>query len=105
MRWGRLRRKAVCRPFFRLAAPTLASVLWLFAGQSGSRADEFKTPAITVVHVEWRAVLDQLRSEISATPSVASAFTFSGQRRIPASDPRSTPALMQLNAVTSKIFT
>ncbi len=39
-----------------------------------------------------------------ATPSVTSAFTFSGQRRVPASDPRSTPALMQLNAVTSKIF-
>src|SRR3984885_4754835 len=41
---------------------------------------------------------------LSAPPSVASAFTFSGQRRVPASDPRSTPALMQLNAVTSKIF-
>ena len=38
-------------------------------------------------------------------PSVASAFTFSGQRRVPASDPRSTPALVQLNAVTSQIFT
>ena len=38
-------------------------------------------------------------------PAVASAFTFSGQRRVPAFDPRSTPALVQLNAVTSKIFT
>ena len=104
MRWGRLRTQAVYRPLFRLGAPTLTSLLLLVASQSALRADDFKTPAVSAVHVEWRAVLDQLRSEISATPSVASAFTFSGQRRVPASDPRSTPALMQLNAVTSKIF-
>src|SRR6202012_2775831 len=105
MRGGRLRTKAVCRLFFRRVAPTLASALLLIVGQSALRADEFRTPSISAVHVEWRAVLDQLRSEISATPSVASAFTFSGQRRVPASDPRSTPALMQLSAVTSPIFT
>ena len=104
MRWGRLRTQAVYRPLFRLGAPTLTSLLLLVASQSALRADDFKTPAVSAVHVEWRAVLDQLRSEISATPSVASAFTFSGQRRVPASDPRSTPALMQLNAVTSKVF-
>ena len=57
------------------------------------------------MRVEWRAVLDELRSEINAQPSVASAFTFSGQRRVWPSDPRSTPALVQLNAVTSQIFT
>ena len=57
------------------------------------------------MRVEWRAVLDQLRSEINTQPAIASAFTFSGQRRVPASDPRSTPALVQLNAVTSPIFT
>jgi hypothetical protein len=104
MRWGRLRTQAVYRPLFRLGAPTLTSLLLLVASQSVLRADDYKTPAVSAVHVEWRAVLDQLRSEISAAPSVASAFTFSGQRRVPASDPRSTPALMQLNAVTSKIF-
>src|SRR6201995_1674481 len=104
MHWGRLRTKAVGRPLARLGAATLTCFLLLRAGQSASRADDFRTPSVSAVHVEWRAVLDQLRSEISATPSVASAFTFSGQRRVPASDPRSTPALMQLNAVTSKIF-
>src|ERR1700742_321263 len=105
MRGGRLKTKAVCRLFFRRVAPTLISLALFSAGQSASRADDFRTPSVSAVHVEWRAVLDQLRSEISATPSVASAFTFSGQRRVPASDPRSTPALLQLNAVTSKIFT
>ncbi len=105
MVWGRLRLQAVGRPFFRRIAPTLASTLLLIASQSALHADEFRTPSVSAVHVEWRAVLDQLRSEISTNPSVASAFTFSGQRRMPASDPRSTPALMQLNAVTSKLFT
>jgi murein DD-endopeptidase MepM/ murein hydrolase activator NlpD len=77
----------------------------LIAGTGWLSADEFHTPAISSVRVEWRAVLDQLRSEIGAQPSVVSAFTFSGQRRVPAYDPRSTPALVQLNAITSEIFT
>jgi murein DD-endopeptidase MepM/ murein hydrolase activator NlpD len=79
---------------------------WLlpFIAGSACLADEFKTPATSSVRVEWRAVLDALRSEINTQPSVASAFTFSGQRRVWPSDPRSTPALVQLNAVTSEIF-
>jgi Peptidase family M23 len=75
------------------------------AGTAGLAADEFRTPAISAARVEWRSALDQLRSEISMQPAVASAFTFSGWRRLPAFDPRSTPALVQLNAVTSQIFT
>jgi hypothetical protein len=67
-------------------------------------ADEFRTAAISSVRVEWRAVLDQLRSEINTQPAVASTFTFSGSRRLPAYDPRSTLALVQLNAVTSRFF-
>jgi len=83
----------------------LASSLLLAAGTSILIADEFRTPAISAVHVEWRAALDQLRSEINSQPAVASAFTFLGRRRLPAFDSRSMPALLQLNAVTSQIFT
>ena len=83
-------------------------ICWLLlaftAGSACLAAGEFKTPAISSVRVEWRAVLDALRSEINTQPSVASAFTFSGQRRVWPSDPRSTPALVQLNAVTAPIF-
>jgi murein DD-endopeptidase MepM/ murein hydrolase activator NlpD len=68
-------------------------------------AGEFRTPAISAARVDWRAAIDQFRSEISSQPALASAFTFSGQRRLPAFDPRLTPALVQLNAVTSQIFT
>src|SRR5665213_2697495 len=89
----------------RFAAHVLAVSALLIGGISVLRADEFRTPAISAVHVEWRAVLDQLRSEINTRPAVASDFTFSGQRRLPAIDPRSAPALVQLNAVTSPIFT
>jgi hypothetical protein len=89
----------------RFVTHLLASFLLLPAVAARVSADEFKTPAISAAHVEWRAVLDELRSEINAQPAVASAFTFSGQRRLPAFDPRSTPALVQLNAVTSQIFT
>jgi hypothetical protein len=82
----------------------LASSFLLVAGSPTLTADEFKTPAISAVRVQWRAALDQLRSEINTQPSMASAFTFAGQRRFPAFDPRSTPALVQLNALTSPIF-
>jgi len=88
----------------RVVVCLLAAFALLLAGTANLTADEFKTPAISAVRVEWRAVLDQLRSEIGTQPSVASDFTFLGRRRLPAFDPRSTPALVQLNAVTSQIF-
>jgi len=88
----------------RLLSRWLAAFCLLSAGSIGASADEFRTPSISAVRVEWRAVLDQLRSEINTRPAVASQFTFSGQRRVPAWDPRSTPALVQLNAITSPIF-
>jgi hypothetical protein len=89
----------------RLATYLLASVVLLAGGALRLGAEEFKTPSISVARVEWRGALDQLRSEINTEPAVAEAFTFSGQRRLPAFDPRVTPALVQLNAVTSQIFT
>jgi murein DD-endopeptidase MepM/ murein hydrolase activator NlpD len=81
--------------------------LWLvFTAMIGRvSADEFKTPGISAVHMEWRTVLDQFKSEIRAWPEIADRFTFNGRRRLPPSDPRTMPALMQLNAVTLPIFT
>ena len=88
----------------RFVATLLASFPLLVAGTAAVPADEFRTPAISAVRVEWRAALDQLRSEINIQPAVAPAFTFSSQRRFRSFDPRSRPALVQLNAVTSQIF-
>jgi hypothetical protein len=90
---------------FRFVALLLAAFPLLIAGSAARAAGEFKTPAISGVRVEWNAALDQLRSEIGTQPAVAPAFTFPGRRRLPAFDPRSMPALVQLNAVTSQIFT
>jgi hypothetical protein len=88
----------------RFVTRWLASFILLPAGMAVALADEFRTPAISVLRVEWRAAVDQLKTEINSRPAVASAFTFAGQRRLPASDPRTMPALLQLNAVTSPIF-
>jgi len=60
--------RGVRRLPFGLAAWVLAVSMLLVAGAFPLRADEFRTPAISAVHVEWRAVLDQLRSEISTQP-------------------------------------
>jgi hypothetical protein len=83
---------------------SLAALSLLCTGTTILVAEEFRTPSISTVHVEWRAVLDQLRSEINTQPLIASDFTFARRWRLSASDPRSMPALVQLNAVTSNIF-
>ena len=88
----------------RSVALLLASLALLIAGIAALTADEFRTPAISAVRVDWRAALGQLRSEINAHPAVASAFTLTRRYRLPASDPRSMPTLVQLNGVTSPIF-
>jgi hypothetical protein len=67
-------------------------------------ADEFRTPSLTALRVDWRAALDQLRTEIGTSPSVASDFVFVPRRAVPRFDPRATPALLQLNAVSSQFF-
>lgn len=82
----------------------LAFFFSLVAGASALASDEFRSPAISAVRVDWRAALDELRAEIGTQPSVVPAFTFVGRHRLAASDPRSMPAFVQLNATTSQIF-
>src|SRR6478752_789535 len=80
----------------RLLTRWLAVFCLLAAGLTGAAAEEFRTPSISAVRVEWRPVVDQLRTEIGTRPAIASRFTFAGQRRVPASDPRATPVLVLL---------
>ena len=82
----------------------LAAVVLASAGAVPLSAEEFQTPSVTAARVEWRAVLDQFRAELDSAPAAASNFAFASQRRVSVSDPRSMPALVQLNAVTSQIF-
>jgi hypothetical protein len=82
----------------------LAALCLLPAGGTGAAAEQFRTPSVSAVRVEWRAVVDQLRTEIGTRPAIASRFTFAGQRRVPAWDPRSAPALVQLNAINASLF-
>lgn len=89
----------------RFVTRWLAPFVLLSASLPVAVADEFRTPSVSTVRIEWRAALDQLRAEINTRPAVASNFTFSGRRRLPGYDPRTMPALLQLNAVTSPIFT
>ena len=88
----------------RFITPWLAAFATLLAGAATASAQEFRTPSISAMRVEWRAALDQLRAEINSEPRVASYFSFASPRRVPAGNPRATPALVQLNGVTSPIF-
>lgn len=90
--------------FSRMVARLLASGLVLIASHTALPANEFRSPAISAGRPDWRAAMDQLRSEINTQPAITSAFTFAIQRRVRRSDPRAMPALVQLNAVTAPIF-
>ena len=76
----------------RLLTRWLAALCLLSVCAIGASADEFRTPSISAIRVEWRAALDQLRSEINTQPAIASAFTFASQRRVPRWDPRALRA-------------
>ncbi|TFV34590.1 M23 family peptidase [Bradyrhizobium frederickii] len=88
---------------FRFVSQLLAS-LSLFTA-SALAADEFRSPSLTALRVDWRAALDQFRTEINSRPRVAEDFAFAPRRSVPRYDPRATPALVQLNAVSSRFFT
>jgi hypothetical protein len=88
----------------RFVAGLLASFALLVAGTLVLAADEFKTPAISAMRVDWHAAFDQLSSEIGSQPPAAPSFALSSPHRPPAFEPQALPALVQLNAVTSPIF-
>jgi Peptidase family M23 len=88
----------------RSVGQALALLIFLLSAPASSFTEEFRTPAISVVRVDWRAALDQLRAEIGAVPAAAANLCFARRHNASRFDPRSTPALVQLNAVTSPIF-
>jgi len=88
----------------RLVAASLIAAGWVPVLFAPALAEDFRSPSVSAVRVEWRAVLDQLHAELDAAPAAASNFSFASQRRVGSGDPRSIPALAQLNGVTSQIF-
>ncbi|MEH2485137.1 M23 family peptidase [Bradyrhizobium sp. AZCC 2230] len=91
------------RKAFRFVSLFLASLSLPFA--TPLAADEFRSPSLTALRVDWRAALDQFRTEINNRPQVAGDFIFVPRRSVPRFDPRAMPALVQLNAVSSQFFT
>ena len=88
---------------FRFVSLLLASLSLLYAAPLA--ADEFRSPSLTALRVDWRAALDQLRAEINSRPQISGDFIFVPRRSVPRYDPRATPALVQLNGVSSQFFT
>jgi hypothetical protein len=93
----------VGRKSFRFVPLLLASLSLLAAAPVA--ADEFRGPSLTALRVDWRAALDQLRVEINSRPQIAGDFIFAPRRSGPRYDPRAMPALVQLNAISSRFFT
>lgn len=91
------------RKTFRFVSLLLASLSLLTAPPLA--ADEFRSPSLSALRVDWRAALGQLRTEINSRPRIAGDFIFAPRRSVPRFDPRAMPALVQLNAVSSQFFT
>ena len=94
---GPLRNRAV-----KLIAGVLLSSAAVLASADAS---EFRTAAVSVARVDWRAAAEQLSAEIGSDSAAASRFSFAPQRRFRPYDPRSLPAIVQLNGVTATLFT
>jgi len=88
---------------FRFVSQLLASLSLLIA--SPLAAEEFRSPSLSALRVDWRATLDQLRTEINSHPQIAGDFIFAPRRSVPRYDPRAMPALVQLNAISGQFFT
>ncbi|MGY8678632.1 M23 family peptidase [Bradyrhizobium sp. UFLA05-153] len=89
---------------FRFVSSLVGLLTLLVAGSAPLSADEFRTPSLTALRVDWRVALDQLRSEINAHPAIAGDFVFTQRRSVGRFDPRALPALVQLNGVSSQFF-
>ncbi|MGV7216792.1 M23 family peptidase [Bradyrhizobium sp. UFLA05-112] len=89
---------------FRFVSSLLGLLTLLVAEAVPLSADEFRTPSLTALRIDWRVALDQLRSEINAHPAIAGDFVFAQRRSVGRFDPRALPALVQLNGVSSQFF-
>jgi len=76
----------------------------LSPGLRDSRADEFRTPLISVMQPDWRAAVNQLRTETARLAAGTERFTFMAGRRFRRPDQQPSLAWRQLNAITSDIF-
>src|SRR5262245_24763030 len=89
----------------RFVSCLLAALPPLVAAAPPGAADDFHTPSLTALRADWRAALDQLRSEVNAHPQVSGDFVFATRRAVPRFDARAWPVLVQLNAISSQFFT
>lgn len=85
---------------------TLRLPLLLLAALAANEAaaEEFATPTLTALRLDWRAALDQFRAELAPYPALADEFSFSDQQWVLKADGRRIPALVRLNAITSRSF-
>jgi hypothetical protein len=82
----------------------LATTFALLAG-CPARAGDFVAPSVTFARVDWRAAVDQLRTEVAARPEAAGFLTFpSGEGRADPFNRQRAPAWPELNALTSEAF-
>jgi hypothetical protein len=87
-----------------VATVAALTIIFVLTTSSDLRADEFVRPGITFSRVDWRAALDQLRTEMAVKPEVQTYLAFPNAGRPDPFNIRRTPAWTELNAATSPLF-
>jgi len=82
------------------ATPLLLAVF--AATATPCAADDFRTPGITALPIDWHGAVDRLRVELAPQP--AAGFAFNGRRHLPNHDPRTVPALVALSAIADRLY-
>ncbi|MCG6203591.1 M23 family metallopeptidase [Rhodopseudomonas sp. HC1] len=69
-----------------------------------AQCEEFSTPTLTALRIDWAEALDQLRAEVAPSPTAAVEFGLGSGPDLPAAGLRRVPAWVRLNAITGRFF-
>lgn len=83
----------------------LGSWLLLIAALTArpAQAEEFSTPALTALRIDWAAALDRLRTELAPAPAIAAEFGF-GSKDVAIGDERRLRSWVRLNGIAGRFF-
>ncbi len=87
-----------------VATAVALAVTFVLVAPPISQADEFVRPGISFARVDWRAALEQLRSDFANSPAAQAYLTFPSAGRSDPFNRTRTPTWTELNAATSDVF-
>jgi hypothetical protein len=97
--------EGAANPGSKTSGHVVGCLLGMFAavlapGLRDSHAEDFKTPSVSIVQPDWRAAVEQLKTETTGTGRLIFAVGTRSRKQVR----RAAPAFWQLNAITAEFF-